>query len=73
MGGISLDAKAIAQATVLNEAARLQKQAARLMRESLHLTRQVQAELNGIEVETVKPPIAQGAEDDSNENEAQAA
>ena len=73
MGGISLDAKAIAQATVLNEAARLQKQAARLMRESLHLTRQVQAELNGIEVETVITPKPEEAQDVSNENEAQAA
>ena len=70
-----LNAKAIAQAAVLDEAAKALKRAGYANREALHAVRQVQAELNElhIEVETITP-TAQGAEDDtSSESQAQAA
>ena len=67
-----MDAKAIAQAARLDEAARALKRAGYATREALHSVRQVQAELNGIEVETITPK-AQEAKDDSNENQAEAA
>lgn len=68
-----MDAKAIAQAQVLDEAARALKQSSRLTREALQRVRQIQAELNGIPVEIINPK-AQGAQDDStHEIEARAA
>lgn len=48
-----LDAKALAQAAMLDDAAKALKQAGYANRRALHAVRQVQAELNGIEVETV--------------------
>lgn len=69
-----LNAKAIAQAAVLDEAAKALKRAGYANREALHAVRQVQAELNElhIEVETITPTAHRGAEDD-NQSEAQAA
>lgn len=67
-----LNAKAIAQAAKLDDAAKALKRANYATREALHAVRQVQAELNGIEVETIKP-TALGAKDDTTQSEAQAA
>lgn len=61
------NAKALAQAAALDEAARSLKRAASATREALHTVRQVQAELNGIEVETI-PSTAEEAQHGSKEN-----
>jgi hypothetical protein len=61
------DAKAIAQAAALNEAARSLKRAASATRDALHTVRQVQAELHNIEVETIVPKPKE-AQDGSTEN-----
>lgn len=57
------NAKALAQAAALDEAARSLKRAASATREALHTVRQVQAELNGIEVETIVPEPKEAQDD----------
>lgn len=48
-----MNAKALAQAVALDDAASKLKRAQNLCREALHTVRQTQAELNGVEVETI--------------------
>ena len=49
----------LAQASALDEAARALKRSASATREALQTVRRVQAELNGIEVETIETPKTQ--------------